>query len=303
MEKKFCLVIAGPTAVGKTALAVDCARHFNTHVLSADSRQCYREMDIGVARPSMAEQKGIPHHFIADHSIATPVTAADFEREGLGLSRNVFRASDLLVVAGGTGLYLRAFLEGMDEIPEVPDTVRSQVRGLFERSGLPGLLAGFPTDDAFLQGHELGNPNRVMRALEVRLATGHSIRHYQRGRSVERGFKPILVGLDLPREELYARIDHRVDLMMERGQLEEARGLLSHRENTALQTVGYRELFEYFDGQYTLEKAVGRIKQHTRQYAKRQLTWFRRMEGMRWFRPDEGAEVIRYAEEEMGLRT
>jgi tRNA dimethylallyltransferase len=302
MDRKYCIVIAGPTGVGKTAMAIELARQLGTDVLSADSRQCYREMNIGVARPSLTEQAGVRHHFIASHSIASPVNAADFEQSGLRTATEIFEDHDTLVVAGGTGLYLKAFLEGMDPMPVIPDQVKTQVRKLQMEEGITGLLLAFPPDDAFLEGHELGNPHRVMRALEVRLATGRSIRDFQHGGRTEREFIPILIGLDLPRKELYARIDRRVDAMMDAGLLEEVRTLLPLRASTALQTVGYRELFEYLDGALSLERAVERIKQHTRQYAKRQLTWFRRMEDMHWFLPDDAGSVLQYVRDQMRVR-
>jgi len=299
MDLKFCIIIAGPTGVGKTALAVELARYWGAEVLSADSRQCYRELEIGVARPSPEEQKGIPHHFIASHSIINPVNAADFEAYALVKAAETFRARNVLIVAGGSGLYLQAFLEGMDEIPVVPDYLRSQVRELFLAEGLPGLLAGLPSDDPFLTGGELSNPHRVMRALEVYLATGRSIRSYQNGPKVKRDFIPILIGLDLPREALYDRINNRVEKMMERGLLEEAIPLMPYRASPPLQTVGYRELFEFKDGLVPLAKAVEKIKQHSRQYAKRQLTWFRSRDGMQWFDPDRIEDVLAYVKVEM----
>ena len=292
MSSRYCIVIAGPTAAGKTAMATLLARRWNTEVLSADSRQCYREMNIGVARPTSEEMQGVPHHFIASHSILYPVNAADYERYALSVSEDVFSRSPVLVVVGGTGLYLRAFLEGIDEMPGVPDAVREKVRDLYGQEGLEGLLAAFPAEDPFLGGNELSNPQRVMRALEVQWATGRSIRHMQRGVQAERGFKTLYIGLDMAREALYERINARVDLMMQRGLLEEVKGLAGSKENVCLQTVGYKELFEHLEGEHDLAHAVELIKQHTRNYAKRQLTWFRSVEGIEWYGPDAAEAII-----------
>lgn len=286
MFPRYCIIIAGPTGVGKTALAATLARRWDTEVLSADSRQCYAEMNIGVARPTQEEMLGVPHHFIASHSIMDPVNAADFERHAMEVADRIFARNRVMVVAGGTGLYLKAFLEGMDEMPEVPDEIREKVRTLHANEGLEGLLAAFPADDPFLGGNELSNPHRVMRALEVQLSTGRSIRDMQTGSRAKRDFKTIYIGLDMPREELYARIDARVEGMMQRGLLEEVKGLMDKKENVCLQTVGYKELFEFLEGKHDLARAVELIKQHTRNYAKRQLTWFRSVEGIEWYGPD-----------------
>jgi tRNA dimethylallyltransferase len=289
---RYCIVIVGPTGVGKTAMAVTLARRWGTEVLSADSRQCYREMDIGVARPTPAEIQGVPHHFIASHSIRHQVHAAEFERFALQVAEQVFQHHPILVVAGGTGLYLKAFLEGIDVMPEIPDDIRSRVRYVYACDGLEGLLAAFPSDDPFLSGGELANPHRVMRALEVRLATGQSIRHLQKGEKATRPFKTLYIGLDLPREELYARINARVLQMMQQGLLDEVKRLLPEKENVCLQTVGYRELFDYLEGKYDLNRAVALIQQHTRHYAKRQLTWFRSLEEISWHRPEDLEGVV-----------
>jgi len=287
MDPRYCIVIAGPTGVGKTALAAALARRWNTQVLSADSRQCYAEMNIGVARPTAEEMQGVPHHFIASHSILTPVNAADFEQYALSVADKVFQRNPLLIVTGGTGLYIKAFLHGIDEMPVIPGLIRDRVRALFAREGLAGLKTAFPTGDRFLEEGEISNPHRVMRALEVQWATGRSIRELQTGARVERGFKTLYLSLDLPRPELYDRIEARVDSMMRRGLLDEVKSLVDRKDNVCLQTVGYKELFEHLEGKHDLSRAVDLIKQHTRNYAKRQLTWLRSVEDVEWFGPGE----------------
>jgi tRNA dimethylallyltransferase len=287
MDPRYCIVIAGPTGVGKTALAAALARRWNTQVLSADSRQCYAEMNIGVARPTAAEMQGVPHHFIASHSILSPVNAADFERYALSVAEEVFRSHPILIVTGGTGLYIKAFLQGIDEMPFIPGPIRDRVRELYASEGLAGLKAAFPESDRFLETGEISNPHRVMRALEVQWATGRSIRDLQTGVRVEREFKTLYLSLDLPRPELYKRIDKRVDSMMRLGLLDEVKSLVDRKDNVCLQTVGYKELFEHLEGKHDLTRAVDLIKQHTRNYAKRQLTWFRSVEHVEWFGPGD----------------
>ena len=284
------LVIAGPTGVGKTDLALGLAERFHTSIISADSRQCYREMTIGVARPPAAALQRIPHYFIATHSVTEAVNAAVFVQE----AREAAKTEDLVLLVGGTGLYIKAFTEGIDDIPPIPEATRQAVREGYASGGLAWLQATVrEKDPVWYEGGEVRNPHRLMRALEVIEATGQSIRTFQKGGARDTRHV-IKIGLDLPRELLYARIDARVDQMMEAGLLEEVRGLLPFRGEKALDTVGYKELFDYLDGQIPLEEAVAMIKQHTRNYAKRQLTWFRKDPEMTWFGPDEQEAVEAY---------
>jgi tRNA dimethylallyltransferase len=301
--KKTVILIAGPTAVGKTALAIAVAKHFNTSIISADSRQCFKELTIGVAKPSETELKSVSHYFINTHSVEELVTAASFESYALQTAASIFQSKDLVVMAGGTGLYIKAFLEGMDEIPAVNETIRHQLTTLYEANGLDWLRMQLEQKDAlFANEGEMQNPQRMLRALEVMEATGSSILTFRKGEKKQRTFDVIKIGLDLPREELYNRINHRVDVMMEHGLLQEVRGLLPLKHLNALQTVGYRELFDYFNGQTTLDNAVSKIKQNTRHYAKRQLTWFKRDENMKWFLPFEGQEIIAHIQEQLKSR-
>jgi len=287
------LVIAGPTAVGKTAVAIEVARHFGTEIISADSRQCYRELNIGVARPDTNELQQVPHHFIATHSIQQEVTAAGFAGYAMDVASRLFQQHDQVVLAGGTGLYIRAFCEGLDDIPEVSTQLREQIQDAYAAKGLAWLQAEVAAKDPlFYQKGEIQNPQRLMRALEVAETTGQSILSFHTGQQRERPFKSIRIALDLPREELYERINLRVDKMMKAGLLDEARVLYPYRSLNALQTVGYTEIFNYLDGTHSLDRAVELIKQNTRRYAKRQLTWLRRMTDLQWFHPADTAGII-----------
>lgn len=285
---KNVILITGPTASGKTAVAVQLAREYQTEIISADSRQCFREMAIGVARPSKAELAEIPHHFIASHGIQEEVTAATFEKYALEKTATLFQEKDVVVMVGGTGLYIRAFCEGMDLIPEIDPAIRQQVISEYEEKGLSWLQSFLQEKDpAFYSSGEIQNPQRSMRALEVFLSTGKSILTFQTGKKTKREFNVIKIGLDLPKEILHQQIHRRVDQMINTGLEQEVKSLLLFRQRNALQTVGYTEMFEYLDGKISLAQAVEAIKTHTRQYAKRQLTWFRRDKDIHWFSPHD----------------
>ena len=291
MAEKECIIVVGPTAVGKTAEAIKIASALKTDIISADSRQCYKEMKIGVARPSDAELSMVRHHFIANHSIHENITAASFEKEALTCLDMIFQDHDQAVVCGGTGLYIKALADGLDDIPEVPIEVRNKAISIHKDKGVDGLrdtLLSLDPDFA-LQG-DIYNPNRMMRALEVILHTGFPIVHYQKGVAQKhqgedplsssggkRNFKIRYRYIQMPREDLYARINNRVDMMMTEGLEDEARSLFAFKHLPALQTVGYKELFDFFEGKYSREEAIEKIKQHTRNYAKRQITWFSRL--------------------------
>lgn len=309
---KTVIVVAGPTAVGKTAFALRLAETLDTSIISADSRQCYRELNIGVARPSPEELRRVPHYFIASHSITETVNAATFEQYALKAVADIFARRDTVVMVGGTGLYIRAFEQGLDDMPAIPEEVRSAVREGYNNGGLEWLQAALREKDPdWYATGEIQNPHRSMRALEVLLATGRSIRTFQRGASqggaevsasqaaVEtaasqgaRNFRILKCALDLPRPVLYGRINTRVDQMMDAGLLEEVRALLPYRRYNALDTVGYKELFTYLDGNATLPDAVALIKQNTRHYAKRQSTWFKRDPDTQWFEPGDEEKVL-----------
>lgn len=292
-QQKTVIIICGPTAVGKTAIAIQAARHFHTAVISADSRQCFRELNTGVARPSEKELKEVPHYFIASHSIEEDVTAAVFEQYALGKVKELFQQHDVVVMAGGTGLYIKAFCEGLDEIPDIKPGIREQIIAQYDQEGLAWLQEEVKKKDpAFYAAGEIQNPQRMMRALEVAESTGKSILSFRKGEKAARDFNIIKIGIELPREELNRRIDARVDAMMRSGLLDEVKELLPCKNLNALQTVGYAELFDHLEGKISLEKAVESIKTHTRQYAKRQMTWFKRDEAIRWFGPEEPEKIV-----------
>ncbi|MFM7671265.1 MAG: tRNA (adenosine(37)-N6)-dimethylallyltransferase MiaA [Bacteroidota bacterium] len=294
-HSKTVIAVVGPTAVGKTAVGIQLAEQFKTEILSADSRQCYKELNVGVARPSETELQTIPHHFIASHSIHDEFTAADYESYALQISQTILSDKDQLVLAGGTGLYIRAFLDGLDQIPTVDAGIRQAVISLHAEKGIEGLTVELSRlDPRFVQEGEMKNPQRMMRALEVVMSTGSSILSYRTGMSKPRLFDVKWVGLELPREVLVDRIDKRVEDMMEARWLEEAKALFPHRNLNALQTVGYKELFGHLAGNYSLEEAVDRIKIATRQYAKRQMTWFRKNGSIRWFEPTDVSGIRQY---------
>ena len=287
---KTTIIIAGPTAVGKTSVAIDVAKHFQTEIISADSRQCFRELNIGVARPSTEELNQVPHHFIASHSVQEKITAAEFENYALAKVQELFQMHDVVVVTGGTGLYLKAFAEGLDAIPEVPENVRASIKAEYEKQGLGRLQQSVTAEDPeFYRQGEIQNPQRLMRALEVVRTTGRSILHYRTRKKVIRDFRIIKIALQLSKEELHQRINRRVDQMIEAGLEQEVRELLPYRNLNALQTVGYREMFRYLDGEISLPDAIDEIKKNTRQYAKRQMTWFRKDQEYIWLPPSADA--------------
>jgi tRNA dimethylallyltransferase len=295
MHPKTVIIITGPTAVGKTALAIRIAEHYRTEIISADSRQCFHELNIGVARPSENELRAVPHHFIASHSIHEDVTAAVFEAYALHASAQIFTRSDTVVMTGGTGLYLRAFTDGMDNMPPVPKEIRDEVQSLFNKDGMNGLINAITAEDPqFAEQGEMQNPQRMMRALSFIRTTGVSMLQFRHKTVAERPFRIIRIGLELPRQELYARIDQRVDIMMKAGLLQEAQGLMAYRHLNALQTVGYKELFSYLSGDVKLDDAIKLVKQHTRNYAKRQMTWFRKVDHMAWYHPDDEPSIFNW---------
>jgi tRNA dimethylallyltransferase len=284
---KKAIIIGGPTASGKTGLSIQVAKHYNTEIISCDSRQCYREMSIGVARPGPEELLQVPHHFIASHSILEELNAAAFEKYALNKASGIFAKNDHLVMVGGTGLYIKAFTDGIDLMPSIDPGIREQIISDYQIHGMQWLQKVVREEDpVYYQDGEILNPQRLMRALEVKRGTGRSIRSFQKGQQVTRPFQVLKFAIDIPREELIRNINNRVDQMIQDGLVEEVRSLIPYRHFSPLQTVGYQEIFEYFDGKLTLNEAIERIKINTRQYAKRQVTWFKK-EGFEWIRNGE----------------
>ena len=259
---KTVIIICGPTAVGKTAVGISIAKHFQTEIISADSRQCFKELNIGVARPSDEELKQVPHHFIASHRIATGnINAAFFETYALQKVNELFKKHDIVIMVGGTGLYIKAFCEGLDEIPSIDDAIRQKIIEDYEMQGLEWLQEQLRNKDPeFYIVGEIHNPQRMMRALEVIESTGRSILSFRSNKKVKRDFRIIEIGLELPKEELHANINLRVDKMISTGLVEEVRSLNSYRDVNALRTVGYSEIFEHLDGEISLQTAIEEIK-------------------------------------------
>ncbi|MFN9710860.1 MAG: tRNA (adenosine(37)-N6)-dimethylallyltransferase MiaA [Bacteroidota bacterium] len=299
MNKKV-IIITGPTAVGKTAVAIDVAKYFQTEIISADSRQCFHELNIGVARPSLEELQQVPHHFIASHSIHQTLSAADFEEYALNKVAKIFEKNDFVVMAGGTGLYIKAFMQGLDAIPDVPSTIRKNISVQYEQKGMEWLKSQLQDmDPLYASEGEMQNPQRMMRALEVVTATQQSILSFRRQQIKQRDFEVIVVQLVLPRELLYQRINARVDQMLNQGLLEEVEKLYHSRHLNALQTVGYSEIFDYMEGKFSIDDSIDKIKQHTRHYAKRQMTWFKHQLTSASFHPDDRNGLIDLLRQEM----
>ena len=275
--KKQLIIIGGPTASGKTALAIRLAQHFSTEILSADSRQFYREMIIGTAKPTERELNLVKHHFINNISIHDAYSVGEYEKQALEVLSDIFQKNDVAIMVGGTGLYIRAVCEGLDEFPEVPLSIRQDLEHLYQTEGIEPLQKMLQSVDyEYYKQADIQNPMRLLRALSVYQASGEPFSSFRKGETSDRIFDAIYICLDVPRAMLYDRINKRVDSMIDEGLIDEARYLLSFKHLIALQTVGYAELFDYFEGKITLPEAIDKIKQHTRNYAKRQITWFRK---------------------------
>jgi len=277
MNKKTCIIITGPTAAGKTAYAIDLALKFNTQIISADSRQCFKELNIGVAKPSKEQLQKVKHYFINTHSIHEEVNAKIFEEYALRSVNEIFKNNDVAIMVGGTGLYIKAFCEGLDDIPETDELIRKKLNEQYLNEGMQWLQDEIKLHDPqyFLKG-EMQNPQRMLRALEVKLSTGKSILDFHSQKKIKRDFDIKTIVMDLPREQLYNNINRRVDQMIREGLVKEAESLFAFRHYNALQTVGYSELFHYFEGKISLANAIEEIKKNTRHYAKRQVTWLKK---------------------------
>lgn len=270
-------IITGPTAVGKTGLTIELAKKLSAPVISCDSRQFYKEMEIGTAKPSVEEMDGVPHYFIGHLSIKDYYSVSRFEQDVLKLLPDLFKENPIVIMTGGSGLYIDAVCKGIDDLPDPDPVIREQVIRLHETEGIEALRQQLKIlDPQFYEQADIANHKRLIRALEVILQTGKPYSSLMTSATKKRDFEIRKLCLMRPKDELFERINRRVDQMMENGLLEEAKALQSYRSYNALNTVGYKELFDYLDGKYTLEKAVEEIKTHTRRYAKRQMTWFKR---------------------------
>jgi len=289
---KTLLVIAGPTAVGKTAIAIELAQHYDTVVVSADSRQFFREMSIGTAKPGKDELTAVQHYFINSHSIQESFSVGDFEKQALALLDDLFKEHDVVIMAGGSGLYIKAVCEGFDNLPVADPGIRHRLNQDFTELGIRHLQHKLKeVDPDYYEQVDIQNPQRIIRALEVFEATGKPISSYRKSTVNDRPFRIVKIGLNLPRDILYQQINYRVDKMVEQGLIDEVQSLLPYRHLNALNTVGYNELFDYFDGKISLETAIELIKQNTRHFAKRQLTWFRKDKDFHWVEADD-EEVV-----------
>ncbi|HRD82371.1 MAG TPA: tRNA (adenosine(37)-N6)-dimethylallyltransferase MiaA [Saprospiraceae bacterium] len=297
MHSKHLIVIGGATATGKTAFAIRAALHFQTEILSSDSRQFYKEMNIGTAKPTEEELAAAPHHFISHLSIHQPYSVGDFEREALACLHQIFETRDVAVMTGGSGLYIKAVCEGLNSFPEVPESIRAEVQNMYDLKGIAALQDELKqADPDYFVEVDTNNPARLLRAVAVCRAAGRPFSSFRNQPLEPRSFQPVYVQLDWPRAALYERIDQRVTQMMELGLEDEARDLYPHRHLQALQTVGYQELFDYFDNKTNLDEAVQLIRQHSRNYAKRQLTWFRRDGFWRVFQPAQWEDFLHFVD-------
>ena len=299
MRTKKIIVVTGPTATGKTVFTIRLAAHFNSEIISADSRQFYRKMNIGTAKPSMQEQAAVPHHFIDFLNPDEDYNIGRFESDALQLVSELFQKHDSVFVTGGSGLYIKTLCEGIDELPEANESIRTELMREWKENGLQSLQDKLQKEDPeYFQIVDLNNPHRILRALEVIQLSGKPYSSFRTQSKKIRSFDIYKIALLIDRDELYERINKRVDSMMEKGLLEEVRTLLPYRNTNALQTVGYREFFDYFDGKVSLSEAINLVKQNTRHYAKRQMTWMRKQEDLHWVEADEIDEVIHRLEEE-----
>lgn len=299
MNKPNLIVVVGPTAIGKTSLSLALATHFKTEILSADSRQFFKEMSIGTAAPTKTELAAAPHHFIHHISIEDEYSVGDFEKQALEKLDSLFKTHQNVIMVGGSGLYVDAVTKGLDEFPEVEGNIRKVLNERLEIEGIGTLQKELENlDPEYYSEVDKYNPHRVIRALEICIGTGKPYSSFRKNEKPERPFNTILIGLTADRPIVYDRINRRVDIMMKEGLLEEARALYPKKDLNALNTVGYKELFKYFEEEWSLEKAVEEIKKNTRRFAKRQFTWFRKNEGISWFNYDSPIEDIIHLLEE-----
>ena len=291
-KNKTLLIVAGPTAVGKTDLCINLAKKFNTNIISADSRQFYTEINIGTAKPSPAQLTEVRHHFINSHSIHEAYDVGRFEADALALLEALFAQHELVIMTGGSGLYIDAVCKGFDAMPAVDKSIRAALNDRYEKQGLSALQQQLKElDPDYYQAVDLNNPQRLIRALEVCIGSGKPYSSFRQKQTSPRPFQTLKIALQRDREELYTRIDQRMDQMIAEGLFEEAATLYPYRHHNALQTVGYKEIFGYMEGEYDKAEAIRLLKRNSRRYAKRQMTWFRKDADYHWFHPSQTQEI------------
>lgn len=295
VKNKTLIVITGPTAAGKTQTTIELAKKLNTEIICADARQFYKEIKITTVPPTLSEKNQVKHHLTGHLSIHDYYNASMFEKQALEIIDNLFKNTDYVLLTGGSGLYIDAVCNGIDDIPDIPGEIRKQVQQLYASEGMEGLKNKLKeTDPEYYNKVDKNNPNRMMRGIEVFLSSGNKLSDYHRNRKANRDFQISKIILNLPREELFTRINQRVDQMVASGMIEEAKQFYPLRHLNAMKTVGFKELFTWLDGDYTLEEAIEKIKVNTRRYAKRQLTWFKKYEDAGWFMPSEKREILNF---------
>ncbi|WP_026945899.1 tRNA (adenosine(37)-N6)-dimethylallyltransferase MiaA [Algoriphagus marincola] len=294
-ENPTLILIVGPTAVGKTDLCLKLAKNFNTEIISCDSRQFYRELSIGTAKPTSLELAEVKHHLIDSVSISEDYDVKKFESDALRILEDLFSEKSLVIMTGGSGLFAKAITDGLDDMPDIPDSFRKEVIRDYQENGLEFLQEELKnTDPEYFSQVDIQNPQRLMRALEVIRGTGKPISSFRKRKKVERPFRILKIALERDREELYQRIDQRMDQMIVNGLFEEAKQFFEQRHLNSLQTVGYQEIFGYLEGKYDREEAIRLLKRNSRRYAKRQLTWFRKESDYQWFHPDDFEQILKW---------
>ena len=297
MNTKTLIIVLGPTAIGKTSLSIQLAKHFNTEIISADSRQFYKELLIGAAPPSAKELSEVKHHFIQHLSVSQDYNVGKFEEDAIVKIEELFTKNDKVIVVGGSGLYIDAICKGFDKMPETPSEIREEVISLYKKNGIEFLQNEVQQKDpVFYNEVDRNNPQRLLRALEVMYSTNKTFSSFRNKKDKKRNFKIIKIGLETDRELLYNRINERVDIMMENGLLHEVKSLTHFKNKNSLQTVGYKELFEHLEGKITLEEALNKIKQNSRRFAKRQITWFKKNNSTTYFSAENLDEIIEFIE-------
>jgi len=295
MNTKTLIIVLGPTAIGKTSISIKLAKHYNTQIISADSRQFYKELKIGAAPPSKKELSEVQHHFIHNLSVNEDYNVGKFEEDALRKIEELFKEKENIIMVGGSGLYIDAICKGFDKMPDISEKIRNKVISLYKKKGIEFLQSELKENDPiYFNEVDIQNPQRLMRAIEVIYSTGKPFSNFRKEQVKKRSFNIVKIGLEMNREDLYKRINKRVDIMIENGLLDEVESLLNHRNKNSLQTVGYKELFEYSDGKYNQEEAIDMIKQNTRRFAKRQISWFKRDHTIKYFSTNQTKEILKF---------